>query len=113
MIIDIVILINIYYIGSCNLNLKVMINQIEKGLKDGIYKRKILRYSECVGISDSRFNNGEVVNCQIVSENIYDNNDNLIFNIETHTAISVKYKTIDIYKLPEWLLIFTNKDDIL
>jgi len=85
-----------------------MINQIEEGIENGIYSIKNVRFSDGIGVTDIRFNNGEAINCRIISDDIYDNNGKLILNVERHIGISSKYYTEEVYKLPEWLLLYTN-----
>lgn len=72
-----------------------MTKQIEEGLKNGIYQKMITRFSY-IGVTDSNFSN-DIIGCNIIWYNIYDNTDKLIFMIEKEIGLSSNYYSEDVF----------------
>jgi hypothetical protein len=64
-----------------------------------------VRLSLNIGVSDGRYNSGSAISCQIIVDDIYDSDGELLFNVERHIGMSSDYYTSEIfnYRLGYWV----------
>jgi hypothetical protein len=69
------------------------LDKIEKKVKDGIYSKKNTRNSFNIAVQDQ----GLLYSCSVKVDEIYNSENELIYEIEEHKDEKSDYHTLDIY----------------